>query len=297
MSCITNDCFEIEEPKCGKGCDPVVNTDCIFHNVASTDQSAKLFNIGVTTGSSLKHILKQIDKKLEYLLSTDFNSFNVDSLGVIENIKQFAEAVNSKIKELEEINTLNNSTFEIITTNLETLSSTLGEVINIDVSNSTVNVNSTDTLRAVLIKILSFLEDINNPLSLEFEDTASINFTANSNIVSADLNISAVQGNTIRILDDGLFSVNPSITSILTAIKDNPELKALFKELVTSSLPASEFNIMSESNAIIKWRDINGIDLTSTAKANTLLKLENVRQIISAPTTGLTITYKGIKNE
>lgn len=292
--CINNDCFEIENSLCGKGCDPVVSTDCIFHNVASTDQSAKLFNIGVTTGASLKHILKKIDDQLELLLTTDFASFNMSGLGEVSNIKQFAEAVATKIKELYYKDILIDQTFEVIATNLTALSDQITSINNIDVSSSVVNVNSTDTLKAVLIKILSFLEDINNPLELEFEDTNSIKFTTNSNIISADVNISATSGNTIQLLDDGLYAVNPSITSILEAIKTIPELKELFSSLVTSSLPSSKFEIMSEYNQIIKYLDSNNETLTVTAKANTLLKLKDVKQIISTPTTGLTITYKGL---
>lgn len=290
-----NNCLEIEEAKCADLCDDVLSTDCIFHNVPATDPTAKLFNIGVTKGSSLKYILKKIDARLGLLLTSDFSSYNTNGLGNIDNIKQFIELVTAKIKTLVEKDEELTTDIENLETDLEAVSDTIEDIIKIKVSSSLININNTDELRTVLLKLISYVEDIQMPEQLSFTDTASIAFSQSGNQVSASFKISEVSGNTLILKDDGVYNSNPSISSLLTLIKEQPELKEMFDNLVKDSIPTSNFEIMSDTNQIINYVGKGGVALTATAKANTLLKLKNVQLIKTTPTAGLQITYKGIQ--
>lgn len=294
--CQNNDCFELEEDKCAPGCDDILSTDCIFHNVSSTDQSAKLFNIGITKGASLKLILKKIDERLELLLTTDFSSFNSSNVGEnITNIKSFVEAINVKILSLQnkDLSLLNAQ--NINQENINDLSELYQNLLKINVSSSLLNINTTDEIKVVLQKILTYLENLNQSVSLEFQDSTTVNFIPNENIITADVKLSSDEGNILISRDDGIYATSPSISSLLDAIKTNPDLKILFTELVKSSLPASKFEVMSDSNHIIKYVNSLGEDVSITAKANTLLKLSDVRLINTIPKAGLTITYKGLQ--
>lgn len=289
-------CFEIETPKCDEGCENITSTDCIFHNISNTDQSAKLFNIGVTKGSSLKYILKKIDSKLELLLTTDFSAFNLNGLeGEIRTIKEFSELITSELKKLRIINAENIETFEEIDKDLEDLDEILTDVVNINVSNSTLNITSTDKLKTVLNKILSYVEDINTSILTtdQFDNSESIALSVTQGIVRADVIVSPESGNILSIKEQGLYATSPSVTSLLKAIKDNPSLLNTFSALVNSVSEGLRFEIMSETNTPIKYINLQGVELVETAKANILLTLTGVKRVLTTPSSSLQITNKG----
>lgn len=287
------DCFN-DTPKCDEGCEEILSTDCIFHNIQNTDQSAKLPNIGVEKGSSLKYILKQIDGKLELLLTTDFSSFDMNDIGKVNNIKQFSELITSKIKLLLEADEDTIKALTEISGMLATLATSLNKVININLSNSTLDINSTDELKEVLVKIISYIESVETT-SLQIEDTSSVNLLYLNKTLSADLKVSQQDGNIITILEDGVFASNPSIKNLISSIKSNPGLLTMFNDLIKPS--GFEYNVMSEIVTPIKYINTQGEEIVVTAQANKLLKIRDVKRIISIPTKETIITNKGIQDE
>lgn len=290
-------CFEVEVPHCDEGCKDVLSTDCIFHNITNEDQSAKLFNIGVTKGSSLKYILKQIDGKLELLITTDFRSFNLNGLsGEIETIKQFSELITLELKKLRDVNIETYENFTEIEQDLLTLFDKVDKLININVSNSELSIVSTDTLKTVLNKIIDYTANININsvlVSGQFQDSDSVDFSVSGGVVRGEIKISEQQGNILSVQEDGLYATNQSISNILQQISTNPDLKAVFASLVASTTPPATYDIMSDDNTPIEYISSKGVKLTAQAKANVLLQLKDVKHIITPPNTTLRIVNKG----
>lgn len=284
-------CFEVEEQTCSKGCDPVVTTDCIFHDVKGP--AAKLYNLGVLEGSSLTYILKQIDKRLELMLTTDFSSFNMYGLSNdISTIKEFVEMITKKVTEQETQIKISNINLEDAVKDIADLVDVLDGVIEIGLSSSKLGINTTDDINAVIKKLVGYLENFTAVNTISFDNSNSISYSKVGSKVLSEVKLSEVSGQTLQILDDGLYTANPSVTGILNAIKDNPELTTIFKSLI--SFPPFKFDIMSDENRPIKYVNEQGDTVTATARANTLLKLTDVKEIITSPITGLTITFKGI---
>ena len=289
-----DDCFEIDKVKCDEGCDLHLSTDCIFH---TTYTDGFLPNIGIKGGSSLRYILKQIDKKLGMFSGADFSVFNLHDLNLtieIKTLQQFAEAITKLTEELKLKDADLETDITAFSLDVDDINEAIDNIIKIAVSNSTLGINNTDELKQVLIKIISYVEDIQIPVEKSFDDSRSIQFGGNNKTVLAEVKISANPGNTIVLNDDGLYSAHISTSTILNSINTNPELKELFKSLVTQSFPALAYDIMSSTNTPIKYINSLGDEVTVTAKANFLLKLVDVKNIITPPTNSLSITFKGI---
>lgn len=290
--CKEDKCFEIESPDCDDGCSQIIPTNCIHHNVDG-NSSSKLFNLKIVKGASLNYILKAIDEQLSLLLSADYSSFNLqDELADITNNKEFVEYISLRLKNLEDKHLEIVEDVEEINATLSEIMLSLDEIINISVSSSKLNINTSDDLQLVLNKLIQFIEDISIPTPLQFEDSSTVDFSTMGNKISADVILSEQAGNTLRKLDDGLYSSNPSVSSLLNTINTNPELKNLFNSLVL--YPSFKFDIMSDSNRNITYINQIGVEVVATAKKDVLLQLTDVREIITIPVAGLNITFKGI---
>ncbi len=289
-----DDCFEVVTSKCDEGCKDIVLTDCIFHN---TNGDAKLFNLGITTGTQLKYILLALDKKLENTLISNFSGFNMHGLNLeteILTLQEFVEAVTLQTKELKDDIVELDAETASINLNLDDLTELVGSIININVSNTELNINSTDEIRVVINKILSYLDDFEIPDPIVFNDSETVEFSQSGNAVIADIKISQEIGNTLLKRDDGLYTAHLSISSILSKINADASLKSAFSALVLQSFPCFSFDIMATSNSPIKYVNCLGTEVTVTAKSNILLKLTDVKSIITSPSENIVITFKGI---
>lgn len=295
-NCKSDDCFEVDSQDCAKGCNEPVDTDCVFLNL-SNKTASKLPNIGITKGSTLTYVLKKFDDLLGNSASANFSTFNLNGLNVgteIKTLKQFSEAITLLLKNIDGKFPSLAEDIEDLSEDLESLTSLLESLIKINVSNSTLQVNSTDEIRTVINKIMSYLEDIEIPSQLEFKDSNTIEFNYSSSQVSGDVKIDPDPNNIISKTDEGLYAANRSVSSILDSIKNNETLKAVFSTLVSEALPCFSFDIMSNTNSPIKYINCLGTEVTTTARANVLLKLTDVKRIITAPSESLKITFKGI---
>lgn len=304
MSCkncnepLKDNCFEIESNDCYGGCENTVTTDCVFHSVR-TKSIGSLPNIGVTDGASLQYILKQIDNKLGLFLNADFKSFNLHGLpGEINNIKQFVELTTGEIAKLIDKDSVIKSNITEILEALSIINEDLEDIIEINLSNSTLGIVNTDELKSVLGKIITYVADINLLPSLsesQIEDTNTINLSVSGGVLSADVKISPDSGNIIKETDNGLYAVTPSITSILNTIQSDTVLWSKFVSLVKDANTVFDYDIMSsDKNIPIKYINSLGTEVQETAKANVLLQLNNVRRVITSPTTTLRIINKGL---
>lgn len=292
----TTNCFEVDTGDCNKGCEDVLSTDCIFHNILNDNQSSKLYNIGVTKGTSLSRILKSIDEKLSQLLTSDFSKYDMNGLNIennIFNIKDFVFQITKKVKELEEKNADVVEITDQLNDDLSDLTEQVEAIVNIGISNSELNINNTDSIEVVLNKIIAGLTTL-EVIEYESDDTASIKMQISNGVISADVKISDIDANIISIQDDGLYATHQSTTAILKSINDSAALQKTFTGLVNKGFPSFSFDIMAATNQIVKYINILGEEVPVTAKANTLLKLTDVKRIVSVPSTNLTITFKGI---
>lgn len=292
-------CIEVINPiSCDKGCETTSTTDCIFHNINNDDQSAKLPNIGIPLGTTLKYILKAIDRKLGEAINTNFKLFNMHGLNTnieITNIQEFVEAITAALKTNGDFTTLLSDELEALGEVVSALTETVELNNNPNLSNSALNINTTDTVSIVLGKLITYLNDLPEPIAPKnFENSDTITFSSNTTTVTADLKLSAQSGNRGIILEDGFYVTDPSISYILESIRTNPELKVLFTNLINGSFPPFSYDIMSTTNQAITYINRYNTEVTVTAQANKLLVLNDVKKIITNPVTGLTITFKGI---
>lgn len=294
-----DDCFEVETIKCDEGCENVIPTDCVFHNIDGDDQSAKLPHIGVYAGTSLRYILKQINKKFGEYLSADFSAFNMHGMNSslpIDNLKTFVEATTANLKVLKDTDVQLASQIEGLSTQIQLL----GEVVNVlnkpEISNSKLNIASTDTLKAVLSKIVTYVDSINIQLSqdYDFQNSETVEFSTSGKSVTASVKISEKSSNRAVLEEDGLYVTDSSISATLSTINSDPQLKALFTSMVKNNFPCFYYDIMSSKNQNILYINCIGDEVKATANAGKLLSLKDVRRMITVPEAGLTITFKGI---
>lgn len=284
-----SNCFEVDGNPCDEGCKIHLDTDCISYGQNNT----KLFNIGITKGTSLSHILKLINDKLGLLLTADFSKYDMNGLNIenkIFSIKDFVFYITKKVKELENSNASLIELTESLDEDIESLTDLINEINIPGISNSDLDINNTDSIKDVLIKIINNLSTNNQ--ELEFNDSDSISFSKTNNSILASVKLSEDAGNIIKINEDGLYASNISITTLLNLISTNPALSTKLNNLIKPH--PLKYDIMSESTQIIKYINTLGDEVSVTAKANILLKLENVKTILTAPTTSLVITFKGI---
>lgn len=292
QSCKEEQCLEVVNLPCDDGCPDIVNTDCIYHNV-DVNTSSKLFNLGIVSGASLNHILKSIDERLSLILTADYGAYNFqDPTANITNNKEFVEYISLRIKKIEDQDKISAESLLEIDKVLCNVLELLDKIIHTGTSSSRLNINTTDKLSDVIKKIVEHLEDLVIPSATQFQNGVTVKFVPSGNKVSSEVILSEMTGNTLRVVEDGLYSSNPSVTSLLKLIKDNPELQNLFNSLV--SYPSFKFDIMSDTNRYIEYINNLGEKVTETAKKDVLLKLSDVKTILTIPVSGLTITFKGI---
>lgn len=282
---------------CCKQCSQYITTDCIYYDENGTGvNSKKLLNIGVTSGSYLSSILRKIDDKLGTLLSSSFesyemNGFNTD--GAVKNIKDFVDvitaAVRANVNSIAELQEL----IEGLDEDYTTLEESIEDNNKPELSNAEFNINNTDTVAVVLSKIIDALVDLKSE-ELQYLDTSSVTLVETDNSLSADVNISETFGNIISIKDDGLYAQHPSISGWLDSIKTQPELLALFTGLVNTSFPAFTFDLISTETLIINYINILGNSVNVTVNANVLKTITDVKRVVTPPSTTLRITFKGI---
>jgi hypothetical protein len=295
---VKDNCFQVEDTKCDVGCEQVLSTECIFHNINNDDQSSKLTNIGVYAGASLSYIIKQINKKFGEYLSADFSAFNMNGLNSsipIDDLKSFVESVTAALKVLRE-NDLS------LATQIDSLSESLSNLQTLviannkpQISSSDLNISNTNTVKEVLEKIISYIEDLEiTSNEYDFQDSESVEFSKSGNSVTANFKISEKAGNRIVLEEDGAYATDSSVTSTLNIINSDPNLKALFTDLVKSSLPCFYFDILSTKNQNVSYFNCLGDKVAVTIPANKVVSLTDVRRIITVPGAELTITFKGI---
>jgi len=297
MSCNKGDkCFEIVKQACDPGCEHITDTDCVFHNLDG-NQLSKLPNIGIVAGTTLKRILKAIDEKFALTNIADFSNFNMHGLDVgteIKTLKQFVEASTKNLQDLQ----IQINDWEQQLESLETDVTELGELFDtlnkINVSNSTLNINSTDELRTVINKILSYVEDLPTDLDTpEFSSSSTISFSNSNNEYTAESVLNPDPANIIKKTDQGLYATNQAPSSILNTIQTNNTLKEQFNSIIT--LPCFSFDLMASNNSPVSYVNCNGDTVNITVNANILKRLSDVRYISTPPSDILKITFKGIE--
>lgn len=298
MSCNKkNNCFELEEPKCKTGCDENIKSGCVFFNLDG-DQTLRLVNLGILSSTSLDYILKKIDDQFGQSQNANFSLFNLHGLNVgteIKTLKQFVEAITLKQSEDEESIKENSDLLDILKDDLLALQKELSDLNSPSISNLKVGVNNTDDIKEVLVKILSYISSLSEPVETTYQDSETIDFSASGNEVTANVVLDDDPNNIIKNTGKGIYAAHKSTSSVLQNIKDSNQLKSQFKDLVVSSLPCFAFDILnSDSDTIIKYINCNGDDASDTARKNILLPLENVRRVVTSPTKTLAITFKGI---
>lgn len=291
-----DNCFEIDGNKdCDPGCkNGISDADCVFYNSKGTPL-LRLPNIGVFDSISLSYLFRKIDEKFSQTGVADFSKFNLNGLDLekeIKTLKQFSEEVSLQIKNIKEKQAVTEEDIESLEESISDLSDVVDELININVSNTTLNINSTDDLRTVINKILSYVEDIDVDNSIEFTDSTSINVTSSGNSFIAESIINPSSNNIIKSTDEGLYATYKPTSETLNDIRNNSTLKDVFNTLV--EFPAFIYDIYSsETNQNIKYITNTGQEVNVVAQKDKLLHLTNVRQVLTSPSKTLTITFKG----
>lgn len=291
-----DNCFEIEgDNNCDPGCpNGISDTDCVFYNTKRSTL-LKLPNLGIFDSVSLSFLFRKIDEKFANSGFADFSKFDLHDLDVgvtIKTLKQFSEEITLQLKNVKDKQILTEDEIEELNGLVEDISSVVDSLVNINVSNSTLNINSTDDLRTVINKILSYVEDINTDNSITFSDSETINVTSSGNEFIAEVNIDSSTNNIIKKTEEGLYATYKPTSETLNDIKNSTTLKTTFNSLV--EFPPLIFDIFSTGvNSNIKYVASNGQEVTVIAEKDKLLHLTNVRQIITSPSKTLTITFKG----
>lgn len=291
-----DNCFDIEgNNDCDPGCpNGISDTDCVFYN---TKRSAllKLPNLGIFDSVSLSYLFRKIDEKFANSAFADFSKFDLHGLDVgtaIKTLKQFSEEITLQLKNVKDLQSLTEDEIEELNSLVEDVSTIVDALVNINVSNSTLNINSTDDLRTVINKILSYVEDINTDNSITFSDSETINVTSSGSEFILEVNIDSSVNNIIKKTGEGLYATYKPTGETLNDIKNNTTLKTTFNSLV--QYPAFIFDIFSTGvNSNVKYIASNGQEVIVIAEKDKLLHLTDVRQIITSPSKTLTITFKG----
>lgn len=295
-----DDCFQVEQTRCDEGCPETHSTDCIFHNIDGEDQSAALPHLGIYAGTSLTYILKQINKKFGEYVTADFSGFNMNGIDeglTIDTLKSFVEAVTASLKVLKtNDNTLGNK-ISTLTTSLESLLTLVDTYNKPELSSAKLNVNSGDTVKAVLSKLITYIESISSSVqeaNYSFQDSESIEFSTSGNAVTAIVKVSEKSGNRAFLEEDGIYVTDSSVTALLNAISTDSSLKETFTGIVKSTFPCFYYDLLSAKNQVISYINCVGDVVSVTAKANQVLQLKDVRRILTVAGAELTITFKGI---
>lgn len=225
--CECNKCDSCAEPSpctTNNGCPILLDSTCVVYNKYGGTNN--LYNIDSPNGSTLEHILENINAKFDSL-SAVFSPYTAACINfpgyVITTLPQFIEAVDDEFCTIKsDISSVNTS----LTTSINNLTNVVDDINNpaITASCTGLVIGTSDTLRQILIKLkdayCSLYSAIISDQSPTFSpvDTTSISWIVGgpkNHIATASVRKSTQIGNALQILPDGLY-VGDLPTSIQT---------------------------------------------------------------------------------
>lgn len=282
-------CGETTQSDCGCPI-PATDASCIYYNL--TKDTGGLPCLNIANGTNLKSILEAIDAKLCTLTPFNFSLYDLGCLTstyVIENFKDFAEAVANEICQVK-------SNINILSNNITVLNTKI-DTINIPViTNDCIGILPSDTLKQILQKIVNYVDcnitaPVDNSPSIVAIDSSTIDFvtsgTKNHNI-TASVKVSTSAGNTLQVLGNGLFVPTPptQVPQVL-GFNSSTRIVSLSNGGGSFALPPDLDNqILSLDivNRILSISNGNSVDLTplftSLSISETLLTTNNSNSIL-----------------
>jgi len=212
-------------------CTVTLDTSCIFYRWKSSDEIA-LNCLGLTAGTDLTTILEEIDRKL-----CEFSGFNLEGyqLGCLTDLydiysfQNFAEAISKEVCELK----AGEYGYK-----LDTINANLNFINKPKLDDTCIGYSTGDTIQNVLQKLLDKVCELDSLKSnvVSSPEISTIPSTSvqielcgeKNHTIKADVKVSNLAGNKVKVLDSGLYVPSLSdadIGALLDRINSVPALK------------------------------------------------------------------------
>lgn len=254
-----SNCFETCCEKT-KACDNKYSTSCIFYKLENQSNS-RLHTIKAENGTPLNTILEEFDKKLNNTSAPDFTAFKIPYLKSKYNvvtIKQFSEAVSGELFKIDDKNKsqqINIDALEIATTTNTNEISKLKypQITDSAAAGFTVYSDVKTVLQKITDKLSTLtVSGVTSP-SINSIETSSIKFVLEGTLnhtIRANVKVSGQAGNSLQIVNDGLFVPIPTISSSYQTISLNGNQLSLTNGGVVT-LPTSTLTLTGTQLGIV----------------------------------------------